>query len=62
MHRDVLRQTGSGNGTCPVLDNPVSDCYCLNLTSLNIPMAIQYCLGDFRECPVYKRTMGYSET
>jgi hypothetical protein len=53
---------GKGNGTCPVLENPEPDCYCLNLTSLTIPMAVQYCLNDFRQCPIYKRTMGFSES
>lgn len=44
-----------GKETCPVLDNPEPDCYCLNLTSLTIPKAVQFCLRDFRQCPVYKR-------
>ena len=45
--------------TCPVLDNPEPDCYCLNLTSLNIPKAVQFCLRDFRQCPIYKNKMEY---
>jgi len=53
---------GSGKETCPVLVNPEPDCYCLNLTSLNIPRAVQYCLNNFRQCPIYKRTMGFSES
>jgi len=46
---------------CPVLDQPEADCYCLNLTSLNIPKAVQFCLRDFRECPIYKRYLEMSE-
>ena len=46
---------------CPVLDDPAPDCYCLNLTSLNIPKAVQFCLRDFRECPIYKNYMGFPE-
>jgi hypothetical protein len=46
---------------CPVLDNHEPDCYCLNLTSLEIPKAVQFCLRDFRECPLYKKYMGYPE-
>ena len=46
---------------CPVLDNLEPDCYCLNMTSLNIPKAVQFCLRDFRECPIYKKYMGYPE-
>ena len=46
---------------CPVLDNPEPDCYCLNMTSLEIPKAVQFCLRDFRQCPIYKNYMGQSE-
>jgi len=46
---------------CPVLDNPEPDCYCLNLTSLNIPKAVQFCLRDFRQCPIYKNYIGHPE-
>ena len=46
---------------CPVLDNLESDCYCLNMTSLEIPKAVQFCLRDFRKCPIYKRYMGMPE-
>ena len=53
---------GSGKEEiCPVLDDPDPDCYCLNLTSVNIPMAIHFCLRDFRECPIYNRYLGYPE-
>ena len=46
---------------CPVLDDPAPDCYCLNLTSRTIPKAIQFCLRDFRQCPIYKKYMGQAE-
>ncbi len=48
--------------TCPFLDDPEPDCYCLKLTSLDIPKAVQYCLRDFRQCPIYKNYMGYAES
>jgi len=57
--------TPGGNGTeemCSVLDNLEPDCYCLNLTSLNLPKAVQYCLRDFRQCPIYKRYLGMPQT
>ena len=43
--------------TCPVLDDPEPHCYCLKLTSRNIPLAVHYCLRDFRDCPIYRRFM-----
>ena len=42
---------------CPLLENPQPDCYCLSLSSLNIPKAVHYCLRDFRKCPIYQRFM-----
>jgi len=57
--------TPDGNGTeemCAVLDNLEPDCYCLNLTSPNIPKAVQYCLIDFRQCPIYKCYLGMPQT
>jgi hypothetical protein len=47
---------------CPVLDNPEPDCYCLNLTSLDIPKAVQFCLRNFRQCPIYTKYMGSAES
>ena len=46
---------------CPVLDTPEPDCYCLLLSSLDVPRAVQFCLRDFRQCPIYKRYMGYPD-
>ena len=50
---------GDGKGTCPVLENPEPDCYCINLTSLTIPIAVKYCLNDYRQCHIYSRCMGF---
>lgn len=47
-----------GGGTCPVLENPEPECYCLDLTSLSILQAVYYCLGNFWECPIYQRVAG----
>lgn len=45
---------GGGEDVCPVFNDPDRDCYCLNLNSQNIPKAVQFCLRDFRKCPIYK--------
>ena len=47
---------------CPVLDDPEPDCYCLNMTSLEISKSVQFCLRDFKECPIYKRYLGMRES
>ena len=57
--------TPDGDGKdvlCPVLDSPEPDCYCMNLTSRTIPLAVQYCLRDFRTCPIYQRFMGFHQS
>ena len=59
---NLSTRNGRGKETCPVLENPEPDCYCLNLTSLQIQKAIQYCLGDYGLCPIYKRAMGFPES
>jgi hypothetical protein len=56
--RPPPKPNGKRKKTCPVLENPELDCYCLNLTSLGIQQAVHYCLDNFLECPIYKRTMG----
>jgi hypothetical protein len=56
----ITTWTPEGHGSkekCPVLEDPEPDCYCLKLTSLNIPRAVHYCLRDFRDCPIYLRLM-----
>jgi len=44
------------------LDDPEPDCYCMLLSSLDVPRAVQFCLRDFRDSPIYKRYMGVPET
>ena len=46
---------------CPLLENPEPDCYCMDLNSMTIPKAVSFCLRDFRECPIYKRYMGFQK-
>jgi len=57
MDGSTQRTSGwdGGEESCPVFENPDPDCYCLNLTSQNIPKAVQFCLRDFRQCPIYQR-------
>ena len=47
---------------CPVLESPEPDCYCLNLSSQAISLAVRFCIRNFRECPIYKRCMGFQQS
>jgi hypothetical protein len=40
---------------CPFVEDPHDDCYCFNMNSHNIRLAIHYCQQNFEECKVYKR-------
>ena len=40
---------------CPLLKNPEPDCYCFNLNSQTIPLAVKYCQGDYLGCDIYQR-------
>ena len=54
---DFTTSTSHGKGSeliCPLLDNPDPECFCLNMSSITIPLAVKFCLRDFRVCPIYK--------
>ena len=44
----------SPQGLCPLVDHPLPDCYCLELTSRSIVKAIEFCLGDYRLCAIFQ--------
>ena len=50
------------NRLCPFVKEPLTDCYCFNLTSRDINSAIQYCSSDFRACDIYKRESERAES
>lgn len=40
---------------CPLVDNPLAECYCVVLTSLKIPNIIAYCQGNYENCETYQQ-------
>jgi hypothetical protein len=40
---------------CPMVRDPVKDCYCYDMNSQKIPAAIYYCSDKFEECVIYQR-------
>ena len=42
------------NKLCPLVKNPLSDCYCFDLTSKNINPAIHYCGENYTACRIFK--------
>lgn len=39
---------------CPLVQNPLGDCYCFNMGSQDIEKAIYYCNKNFKICEIYK--------
>jgi hypothetical protein len=39
---------------CPLVQNPLKDCFCFEMDSLKTEHAIYYCGGNFAKCEVYK--------
>lgn len=38
---------------CPFVNDPLENCYCLDMTSRNIDKVLQYCSGDYEQCAIY---------
>ena len=38
-----------------MLSNPEPDCYCVNLNSQSIALALKYCQGTYLACDIYLR-------
>jgi hypothetical protein len=41
---------------CIHLQEPFSDCYCMNISSFNITRMLAFCNGDYRSCPIFRRS------
>ncbi len=40
---------------CPVIGYPNKDCYCLDMNSNKISMALYYCQNHYKQCAIYKQ-------
>lgn len=38
---------------CPYFSSPFPNCYCVNMTSLDIPFVLKYCHGAQSNCKIY---------
>jgi len=39
---------------CTFLKKPFPECYCMHMSSMNIPKILEFCAGDFALCRVYR--------
>ena len=47
---------------CPLLENPLPQCYCLKLTSLDVSMAVQYCLNKYKDCRIFQYNLTHKDS
>jgi hypothetical protein len=40
---------------CPFIGSPDKDCYCLDMNSNKISMALFYCQNHYTQCVIYKQ-------
>lgn len=40
---------------CIYLKKPFHECYCMHMSSMNIPKILEFCAGEFRSCRIYQR-------
>ena len=43
---------------CPIIRNPLDECYCIQMNSLDIDRAVNYCSKNFKGCEIYKKITG----
>ncbi len=41
------------NKLCPLVKNPLVECYCFDLNSKTITPAIKYCGNNYASCDIY---------
>lgn len=39
---------------CSFLKKPFPECYCMRLSSMNIPKILEFCAGEFKFCHIYQ--------
>jgi len=52
-----VNQVGSGStkkNLCPLIKKPKKDCYCMNMNSNKVQLALRFCAGAFEECRIYQ--------
>ena len=45
----------SNKNHCPIIRDPLDDCYCIKMNSLDIDRAVNLCSKNFKLCEIYKR-------
>ncbi|WP_429885804.1 hypothetical protein [Geoalkalibacter halelectricus] len=47
----------ASTGRCPLIREPLPQCYCYDSSSANIEAMIRYCGGDYHQCRIYLRIL-----
>ena len=46
----------AGRLPCPLAENPQPECYCFEMSSVDIPDLQRFCGRNHRQCRIYRRT------
>jgi hypothetical protein len=53
VHSELNHDKPEG-GRCPLIQNPLEECHCSSLDSLNTEAAIYYCGGNHHKCEIFQ--------
>jgi len=51
---DDTSECSDNSYQCRYCHEPFENCYCSNINGKSIPKVVQYCMNDYRMCPVYR--------
>ncbi len=54
LDTDMLENKDLKHKLCPLLGEPRKDCYCTNMNSNKIPLALRFCGEEFEKCRIYQ--------
>ena len=46
----------AGRLPCPLAENPQPECYCFEMSSVDIPDLQRFCGRNHRQCRIYRKT------
>ena len=46
---------GDRKRRCPLVQDPLKDCFCFEMDSRKVEKAMHYCGGNFEQCEIYNK-------
>jgi hypothetical protein len=58
QHEEGLSGQDIAKRICPFVLDPLEDCFCFEMNSVNVESMIHYCGEKFEECEIYRKKRG----